>query len=104
MDTMLTVQVLQQVIKNREWTLICSFENTYDELTDRVNEKIFGDNDDDIIKAVERKTKLLDHMEKICFKISELKKVFYAEDADLLEAETVNEPFSPENVAALGKK
>lgn len=103
-DSTIAILLLKYVFKSREWTLICSYENTYDELTDRVNQKIEGVNDDDIIKASERKTKLLDHMEKICFKISELKKRFYSEDEDLLDASEENEIFSPENIAAMGKR
>jgi|SRR5690606_704572 len=94
----LTIQILKRVIKKRDWTLICSFENAFDEFTDRVNEELTSDDDEGLIKAVERKAKLLEHMERFCAKVKDLKKVFYCED-DELEASDEEDDLSPEGIA-----
>lgn len=95
----LIVLFLRKVFRNMDWTLICSLENTYDEFASRVNEPLDCKDDEATIKAVERKAKLLEHMERFCEKIKQLKKTFYCED-EALEAEE-EEALSPESVALL---
>jgi uncharacterized protein (UPF0305 family) len=101
----LIVWFLRDVIQNTEWVLIASNENTFDEFVERVNTPIsdFDDDEEKLIKAVERKSKLLDYMQQINKRIKDLKKTFYQEDDDLLENEKKFN-YNPENIAQAAKE
>lgn len=97
---------LKELIRNSDWMLIASNENAFEEFAEKVNEPISQlDDEEKVIKAVERKAKLLEYMERINETIKTLKKVFFYDDEDLIAEENVVKTLSPETIAKLvGKK
>lgn len=94
---------LREVVKTREWRIICVIEYLFDEneglLYDSID-KSKGVKDADIITAAEKKDKLKKQMIEMIAELPKLKQAFFGGDEDL--EEPVFKPKTPENMA--GKK
>jgi hypothetical protein len=98
------VAYLKKIIKSRLWTLICSNERTFDEYAEKVNMPIMNTNDDnDMLKTVELKNKLLTQMDDMRSRISALYAEMFDHDEELIAASEQVE-FTPESIARSVKK
>lgn len=96
------VDFLQKMVKSREWTLIVSYENFYDELTEKVNTKLSDGTQDDQLKALEKKTKSLAEMRNIIAILPQLYKEFFGGDEELQKV--AEQDITPELVSKMTKK
>lgn len=80
------VFLLQDVYRSSDWTLICSIDNHFAELTEKVNKIVEMSNDPDKeLKAVEFKGKMIEQMGKLITTRKELIREFFGGDQELEE-------------------
>lgn len=97
------IQFIKNIVGQREWTLICSLDFTFDEYTDKVNTRIImGEDPDKELKAVELKNKMLTQMAEMIEKRDVLIRKMFQSDDDLVDIELAD--MTPEKIAKMGKK
>lgn len=96
---------LRKCVKSREWAMIVSNEDTFWEYNHRLKQPITTGTDADIIKAVEKKSKISADQEIIHERIKRYEKDFWGGDEEMIQAAEVNRGLNPQKIAKqLSKK
>lgn len=103
-DAKAVVWFLKNIIRSRQWTFISSMERVFDEYTDHVNNPSTSTNEEEVLKAGERKMKILESMGIINDKLVGLYAKMFDSDETLIAASEDEEDFSAESVAKMTKK
>ena len=93
---------LKQIVKSMEWTYINALTETFDEESEIIIEKIKRTeetNDEDILKAIEKKGKLWREMKALKEEIKAQKKDFYQDEEETEEKFL----FNPQSIAKATK-
>lgn len=96
------ISFLKQIAKSMEWTYINALTETFDEESEIIIEKIKRTeetNDEDILKAIEKKGKLWREMKALKEEIKTAKKDFYQDEEEIEEKFTYN----PQSIAKATK-